>query len=1021
MYHKTKQTIIRKNNHPKLLSFIAPTGSAIRMWVEYYVHRQHPPPTSTTTTTTTTTSSSINSTTTHTKPLLIHGKYDFTCRVEPFPALLDAMHHLAQTLQQEHDPRLNAYLQQQLRTEMGQDLSMLTSLIPGLCYLLNDNDNSSEAHDELAQTERSTASSLKPYNRILFVSAVNFILLALLKYGRKVILFLENIHLANTNETLVLLIQNLHKHGLHVIVTVENGYEQAIDKIYSSLEKDDGRISCQTVTLPNLDENDLDSILACVFPMKEKDRYCLSRKLLELSKGVPLLILDYLRWMRTKHILTHSNDKTDWFFDETDMLLVQPPDALQVIRGTLSVDTEEVLKVASCLGPRVSAWELEAVLEFPPEQLLKKAVASGILVPCSENDSQYCFTDDMYQQAMYRLLTESNENLARLEIGRRLWRKSEIADLDGVIFKVLDHIAAGHSLVVRPQEKEAIAALALHASKKSILASAFPAASFFINFALSFLERRSWRDSYELTLSLHNAAAEIEMSCAKYERLDLIVRDVQANARSFSDTVRALHARLYSLGPRGKEIECLALGVEILNKLGVSFPKTSSTLKIMLARAKVQRLLRHKSDAQIERMDRVSDQRILDALLTLQFMSLNAYIAEPRMFPLIALKQMELTLTHGLSVLSPGVIAGYAMTHLAITGDYSGAYRFSKLGLKLLSTWGRHEHHPGTITSIYGGFWHWKRPFRECLEPLHRAFYVGVQTGDMTNAGICASIHCFISMESGTPLPTIRKYFNDYAKIMRFYRQESLLSFMLPTIQLIHHLMGLSNDPLATEGDLLNWDDYYKKMKEENEHMKCLEVTVNRMVICCYFRDFEIGKTCASECFEEVFKYPPTPNQVLTALFGSMIYLENARRGKEYRRAIKIANQSIKRLDKWSQLCPSNFLDKLSLLQAELASVQGKNELAFSKYVSAISLAKTNNFLPYIALSQEHLGRHLLRIGEREEALKPFTESLSAYTEWGADAKVRRLQNEISVLFRGMSRYDLSRFDLDEELYSKNL
>jgi len=94
-----------------------------------------------------------------------------------------------------------------------------------------------------------------------------------------------------------------------------------------------------------------------------------------------------------------------------------------------------------------------------------------------------------------------------------------------------------------------------------------------------------------------------------------------------------------------------------------------------------------------------------------------------------------------------------------------------------------------------------------------------------------------------------------------------------------------------------------------------------------------------------------------------------------------------------------SYRDKLCLLQAEFASLRGRNVEAYSKYVCGMAMSKDSGFSFVTGLVNEHAGRHFVRLGDRDKALPYFREACHYYSEWGGLAKVRALENEMQTLF----------------------
>lgn len=107
---------------------------------------------------------------------------------------------------------------------------------------------------------------------------------------------------------------------------------------------------------------------------------------------------------------------------------------------------------------------------------------------------------------------------------------------------------------------------------------------------------------------------------------------------------------------------------------------------------------------------------------------------------------------------------------------------------------------------------------------------------------------------------------------------------------------------------------------------------------------------------------------------------------------MEIANESICSFKNWSKNSP-NYSNKLSLLEAEMAVVNGNSDLALNHYNKAIYLAKTNNFVHELALAYERKAQFFIKTKGVESASHDLMNCYQAYLDWGANNKANELQS----------------------------
>ena len=108
-------------------------------------------------------------------------------------------------------------------------------------------------------------------------------------------------------------------------------------------------------------------------------------------------------------------------------------------------------------------------------------------------------------------------------------------------------------------------------------------------------------------------------------------------------------------------------------------------------------------------------------------------------------------------------------------------------------------------------------------------------------------------------------------------------------------------------------------------------------------------------------------------------------------------NNGITLYKRWSKSCPENFLNKLLLLEAEIAAIEG-NQQSIDLYKEAISSSHKYGFTQEEALACERAGVYLLEKNLVEGAYKFFLQSYLSYECWGATTKMEHLVKNYPLL-----------------------
>jgi PAS domain S-box-containing protein len=98
-----------------------------------------------------------------------------------------------------------------------------------------------------------------------------------------------------------------------------------------------------------------------------------------------------------------------------------------------------------------------------------------------------------------------------------------------------------------------------------------------------------------------------------------------------------------------------------------------------------------------------------------------------------------------------------------------------------------------------------------------------------------------------------------------------------------------------------------------------------------------------------------------------------------------------RQLEIWAEQCPENFENRAALVGAEIARLEGRDVDAMRLYQQGIRSARVNSFVQNEALAYELAARFYAARGFDEIAHLYLRNARYGYQRWGADGKVRQL------------------------------
>ena len=260
---------------------------------------------------------------------------------------------------------------------------------------------------------------------------------------------------------------------------------------------------------------------------------------------------------------------------------------------------------------------------------------------------------DQVQQGGYSLITEEDQPQVHLEIGRLLLSNTASENVAENVFNIVHHFNVGAALLESDSERTMVAELNLKAGQKARRAAAYAEGLDYIEHGLALLGPDSWQDDYDLTLALHNEAAEMAYLTGHYDKLDDIEGRIHENARSILDRARIYYIRIQADTDQGNYLEAIETGISALTELGIKIPSEPTPADYQRYQAAFSEALAGRSIEGLVHLPAMTDRTALAAMEILASDLLNAYIAAPQLFLPLTYQGATLSLQYGNGPWSP--------------------------------------------------------------------------------------------------------------------------------------------------------------------------------------------------------------------------------------------------------------------------------------------------------------------------------------------------------------------------------
>ncbi|MEH1934230.1 MAG: AAA family ATPase [Nostoc sp.] len=931
----------------------------------------------------------------------ISGKFDQFQRNIPYSAIADALQKLVQQLLSEPDEQVQQW-RSLLLTALGNNGQIIIDVIPEVELIIGKQSPIPEVGATEAQNR---------FHRIFGQFVRVFC-----SESHPLVIFLDDLQWIDsaTLKLIELMLLDEQTQSLFLIGAYRDNEVNPTHPLALMLERlrKQGAV-LQEITLTPLTLEPLSQLIAETLHRNADTVRPLAELVLRKTEGNPFFVSEFLRMLHSENLLTFDAEDLSW---EWNIAQIQAQDITDNVvelmlhkLKKLPENTQQILRLAACVGAEFNLDTLSIVCDQPPETIfqdLLTAIQVGLIQPLSELDEnlliqEYKFLHDRVQQASYTLIDESQKQIVHLQIGRNLLGKTLPERLSDRLFEIIDHLNHGIELVTDQLERNEIARLNLIAGQKAKAAIAYNVAQNYLARARTWLADSSWQTNYDLTLELYTETTEVAYLCGEFEQVESWAVVVLQAAKTVLDIVKVYEVKIQTDIAQNQPLEAINTGLQVLQQLGISFPETPTQSEIHLELDAIASLIGEKPIEDLLHLPEMTEPDKLAAMRILSSITIAAYVAAPDLMPLLVSKQVNLSIQSGNAVVSPFAYAFYGLILCGTSGNIEIGYEFGQLALNLLSHLNVHSLRARTLLIVNNFIIHWKEHIKNTTQPLLEAYQRGLEVGDLEFAAYCAHCYCFQFYAVGKELVEVELEMAKYNEAIRQIKQKTALTWNQIYQQAIANLMGFSVNPTRLVGEFYNEENGLPQHEVTNDGTATFDVYFHKLILCYLFSEYTQAVKSSTIAERYLIRITGTPVGPFYYLYDALarlaIYSESGTQVQE--ELLKKVTVSQEKMKQWAQYAPMNCLHKYHLVQAETARVLSQWFEAEEFYEQAIQGARENEYIQEEALAYELAAKHYLVRGRQKIAQTYMKEAHYCYERWGATAKVKDLETRYPQLF----------------------
>mmetsp|Transcript_5250 Transcript_5250/g.10776 ORF Transcript_5250/g.10776 Transcript_5250/m.10776 type:complete len:1536 (-) Transcript_5250:31-4638(-) len=636
------------------------------------------------------------------------------------------------------------------------------------------------------------------------------------------------------------------------------------------------------------------------------------------------------------------------------------------------------------------------------------------------------FTHDLIQQHVYEGFELEQRKKLHLQIGLFLgWKTSAVNLLEGDFKKkmYLSHSTNDISVIsersllciatdqinhagpefVEASQRNVFAAWNLSVGKELSASFNFGCALHYYDQGISFIGKDFWIieflvDGTQLCLDLYQGAAEAASSIRHDSKVAYYTNSIIRNA-PFESTLPAWVIFMSCLESSGKHFEIIEKGFNLMRIMKIEIPTTPpSIMDIMESMTKTTIFAsRYCINQGVGISQKRPDKQNRNLLRLFDAITVAAYSVSSPYLPLLTFEMVYYCLQNEFFETESAVaFAGFGYFHIALKQDYEKGKYWAKIALEILK-----QTRPSSATvrarwMLYGHIMLWFIPLKEAARKLFATNQLGMKLGDFKTAVSALTLSTNIALLEGENLLLLtRDRFSEMKKVVKYNIECAKLAVL--DVVLVDELRGENTNPFAIfDGKFSSVDDLMMDAVTNKNINLISNIYFRRLFLAFWEGNYDV----AESHLRDISSLPSAKQPKLTTIyltFFSGILAFHRYRQSQAEKDLRLGMDAICKFEFWLKFSPSNFENKLFLLNAEQTSLLDIEE-AKKHYEASIKSARDNGRVHEQGLANELMGKTFSTVANKSAyAIECLKKARICYLQWGAMKKAASIREKYGL------------------------
>ncbi|MFP5515730.1 MAG: ATP-binding protein, partial [Alphaproteobacteria bacterium] len=704
-----------------------------------------------------------------------------------------------------------------------------------------------------------------------------------------------------------------------------------------------------------------------------------------------------LRALADDGTLRHDAGRSAWAWTAGTAALLPGGDTvtdLLVVRlRRLPAASRNAVRLLACIGNGADDRLLASVAGLPPaavQAALAPAAAAGLVL--HGDAGGWVLVHDRVQEAAYGLTPKEDRPAQHAAIASAmlaLWPDRGPEEL----FRIAAQIELSFGAPLCAGRADDFAGTLIDAAGQAVAAAARGRALTYLAGSGRILGEERWTRSYPLAWRTAVLTAECQLASGDAAGADRSIDGLFRHADGAIDGAEAYRLKAARLTVASDFRGAVRVALDGLALLGIDLPTDPPPGAVAAAYDEIKRLLNGRPVSALADLPAMDDPRMEAAMALLTALEAAFFYKSGDLLHLYFARMVELTLMHGVTAASAQGIAWFGVSLATVFDKYEEGFAFASAALEMVDRHGFERYRTPVLVAL-DQVGPWTQPLSYGLGHVREAKRVGHRSAELRM--LCYSCNHIVSdlLAMGERLSAVREETEPLIAIARDAGFDDIVDLMSTQRE---YVLSLQEDAGQTVGA---WEAAFldPATAPGRTPMSALYFWTWQLrgQAALYHRDFALARASLTPAFGMTWAVHHHFSVGELTFYNAVLHTQDP--GTDPAAARDEVAHCRRRLALWAGINPPTFRNKLALVDAETARLDGRDVEAMRLYDDSAAAAAAAGFSHEQALAHELAGRHARSLQLGYAARDQLRLAMAAYRRWGALAKVKGLEAEFPFL-----------------------